>query len=136
MLNVGIIVGSTRPGRKAETIARWVQGIAAKRGDASYEVVDIAEFNLPLLDEPMPASMGPPSKAHTKEWAKKIGALDAVVLVTPEYNHSTSGALKNAIDFFVSRVERQSRRLRRLRSNRRRTSRRAPATGVRRAQAR
>jgi NAD(P)H-dependent FMN reductase len=99
MLNVGIIIGSTRPGRKAETIARWVHGIAAKRSDASYEVVDIAEFNLPLLDEPMPPSMGPPSKPHTKEWAKKIGALDAIVFVTPEYNHSTSGALKNAIDF-------------------------------------
>jgi NAD(P)H-dependent FMN reductase len=99
MLNVGIIIGSTRPGRKAETVARWVHGIAAQRGDASYEVIDIAEFNLPLLDEPMPPSMGPPSRPHTKAWAKKIDAMDAIVFVTPEYNHSTSGALKNAIDF-------------------------------------
>jgi NAD(P)H-dependent FMN reductase len=99
MLNVGIIIGSTRPGRKAEAVARWVHEIAAKRGDASYEVVDIAEFNLPHLDEPMPPSMNQYSKPHTKAWAKKIDALDAFVFVTPEYNHSTSGALKNAIDF-------------------------------------
>jgi NAD(P)H-dependent FMN reductase len=53
MLNVGIIIGSTRPGRKADVVGRWVHEIAAKRGDASYEVVDIAEFRLPHLDEPM-----------------------------------------------------------------------------------
>ncbi len=99
MLNVGIIIGSTRPGRKAEVVARWVHEIAAKRGDASYEVVDIAEFNLPHLDEPMPPAMNQYSKPHTKAWAKKIDGLDAFVFVTPEYNHSTSGALKNAIDF-------------------------------------
>ncbi len=99
MLNVGIIIGSTRPGRKAETVARWVHELASKRADASYEVVDIAEFNLPHLDEPMPPSMNQYSKPHTKAWAKRIDGLDAFVFVTPEYNHGTSGALKNAIDF-------------------------------------
>ena len=99
MLKVGIIIGSTRPGRKAEAVAHWVHEIAVKRPDASYEVVDIATFHLPHLDEPMPASMNQYSKPHTKEWAKKIDGLDAFVFVTPEYNHSTSGALKNAIDF-------------------------------------
>jgi NAD(P)H-dependent FMN reductase len=99
MLNVGIIIGSTRPGRKAEAVARWVHEIAARRGDAAYEVVDIAEFKLPHLDEPMPPSMNQYSKPHTKAWAKKIHSLDSFVFVTPEYNHSTSGALKNAIDF-------------------------------------
>jgi NAD(P)H-dependent FMN reductase len=99
MLNVGIVIGSTRPGRKADAVARWVHEIAAKRGDASYEVIDIAEFNLPHLDEPMPPSMGQYSKPHTKAWAKKIDGIDAFVFVTPEYNHSTSGALKNALDF-------------------------------------
>jgi NAD(P)H-dependent FMN reductase len=99
MLNVGIIIGSTRPGRKADSVGRWVHEIAAKRGDASYEVVDIAEFNLPHLDEPMPPSFGQYSKPHTKAWAQKIDGFDAFIFVTPEYNHSTSGALKNAIDF-------------------------------------
>ena len=99
MLNVGIIIGSTRPGLKAEVVARWVYDIAAKRGDASFEVVDIADFDLPLLDEAVPPSMNQYSKPHTKAWAAKIATFDAFVFVTPEYNHSISGALKNAIDF-------------------------------------
>lgn len=99
MLKVGIIIGSTRPGRKAEAVARWAHGIAAKRSDASFEVVDIAAFDLPLLDEAMPPIMNQYTKPHTKAWAAKIGSFDAFVFVTPEYNHSTSGALKNAIDF-------------------------------------
>ena len=99
MINVGIIVGSTRPGRKADAVARWVHEIAKKRSDASFEVVDIADFKLPLLDEPMPPAMGQYANPHTKAWAAKIGSFDAFVFVTPEYNHSTSGALKNAIDF-------------------------------------
>jgi len=99
MINVGIIVGSTRPGRKADTVARWVHEIAKKRSDATFEVVDIADFHLPLLDEPMPPSMGQYAHPHTKAWAAKIAGFDAFVFVTPEYNHSTSGALKNAIDF-------------------------------------
>ena len=99
MLKVAIIVGSTRPGRKADTVARWVYEIAQKRSDASFEVVDIADFKLPLLDEPVPPAMGQYSKPHTKAWAAKIDSFDAFVFVTPEYNHSTSGALKNAIDY-------------------------------------
>jgi len=99
MLKVAIIVGSTRPGRKADSVARWVYEIAKKRSDASFEIVDIADFNLPLLDEAMPPMMAQYSHPHTKTWAEKIGGFDAFVFVTPEYNHSTSGALKNAIDF-------------------------------------
>ncbi|MEA3046544.1 MAG: hypothetical protein QOJ53_876, partial [Sphingomonadales bacterium] len=99
MLKIAIIVGSTRPGRKADTVARWVFDIAARRGDASFEIVDIADFDLPLLDEALPPSMGQYSQPHTKAWAEKIAGFDAFVFVTPEYNHSTSGALKNAIDY-------------------------------------
>ena len=99
MLKVAIITGSTRPGRKSEAVARWVYDIAAKRSDASFEVVDIAAFDLPLLDEAIPPSMNQYAKPHTKAWAAKIATFDAFVFVTPEYNHSTSGALKNAIDF-------------------------------------
>ena len=99
MLKIAIIVGSTRPGRKALDVANWVHGIARERGDADYEVVDIAEFNLPLLDEPVPPSQGKYSRPHTKTWSAKIAGFDGYVFVTPEYNHATSGALKNAIDF-------------------------------------
>jgi NAD(P)H-dependent FMN reductase len=99
MLKVGIIVGSTRPGRRAAAVAEWVYGILKSREDAEFEIVDIEDYKLPLLDEPAPPSMGQYSKPHTKAWAAKIGPLDAFIFVTPEYNHGTSAALKNAIDF-------------------------------------
>jgi NAD(P)H-dependent FMN reductase len=99
MIKVAIIIGSTRPGRKAEAVARWVYEIAKQRRDAEFEVVDIQEFNLPLLDEPVPPSRGQYSKPHTLAWAAKIAPFDAYVFVTPEYNHGTSGALKNALDY-------------------------------------
>ena len=99
MIKLAIVIGSTRPGRKAEAVARWVWEIAKKRGDAEFELVDIQEFNLPLLDEAMPPSMGRYSQPHTKAWAAKIASFDGYVFVTPEYNHGPSGALKNAIDY-------------------------------------
>jgi NAD(P)H-dependent FMN reductase len=70
-----------------------------KRTDAEFELVDIKDFNLPLLDEPMPPIIGQYSEPHTKTWAAKIGSFDGYVFVTPEYNHGVPGALKNAIDF-------------------------------------
>jgi NAD(P)H-dependent FMN reductase len=99
MIKVAVIIGSTRPGRVGEAVARWVYEIAQQRGDAEVELVDIKDFNLPLLDEPVPPSMGQYSQPHTKAWAAKIASFDAFVFVTPEYNHGTSGALKNAIDY-------------------------------------
>jgi NAD(P)H-dependent FMN reductase len=98
-LTVGIILGSTRPNRKGEAVGQWVHALAATRDDADFELVDVKDFNLPLLDEPIPPSQGKYSQPHTKKWAATIDSFDAFVFVTPEYNHSTSGALKNAIDF-------------------------------------
>jgi len=99
MIRIAIIIGSTRPGRNGEAVAKWVYEIAQKRNDAEFELVDIKDFNLPLLDEPVPPSLGQYTKEHTKAWAAKIDSFDAYVFVTPEYNHGTSAALKNAIDF-------------------------------------
>ena len=99
MINVGIVIGSTRPGRRAEAVAKWVLGIACKRTDAKFELVDLQSLDLPLLDEPVPPSLDKYSKPHTLAWAAKIAPFDAFIFVTPEYNHSTSGALKNAIDY-------------------------------------
>jgi NAD(P)H-dependent FMN reductase len=99
MLKIGIIVGSTRPGRKAAAVAKWAHEILKSREDAEYEIVDLVDYSLPLLDEPVPPSLGQYSKAHTKTWAAKIASLDGFIFVTPEYNHGTSAALKNAIDF-------------------------------------
>lgn len=102
MLKLAIIVGSTRPGRVGEAVARWVHTLAQKRSDAEFELVDIQDFDLPLLDEPIPPSQGKYSKEHTKKWAAKIASFDGYVFVTPEYNHGISGALKNAIDFLFA----------------------------------
>jgi NAD(P)H-dependent FMN reductase len=98
-LKTAIILGSTRPGRNGEAVAKWVYEIAKKRSDSGFELVDIKDFNLPLLDEAIPPSMGQYGQAHTKSWAAKINSFDAFVFVTPEYNHSIGGALKNAIDY-------------------------------------
>jgi NAD(P)H-dependent FMN reductase len=99
MLKIAIVVGSTRPNRKAEEVARWVLQKAQQHGGAIYEIVDLRDHPLPLLDEPIPPSMNKYTKDHTKEWSKVIAAYDGYVFVTPEYNHSISGAMKNAIDF-------------------------------------
>ncbi|WP_424185784.1 NADPH-dependent FMN reductase [Actinokineospora sp. G85] len=103
MTRIGIIIGSTRPGRKGATVANWVHELASKRDDATYELVDLADFALPHLDEPIPAAMGEEYAAeHTKRWSEKVASYDGFVFVTPEYNHSTTGVLKNAIDYLYS----------------------------------
>lgn len=99
VIKIAIILGSTRPGRNGEAVARWVYEIAKKRIDAEFEFVDIKDFNLPLLDEPVPPSQGQYSKEHTKRWSAKIDSFDGYIFVTAEYNHGIPGALKNAIDF-------------------------------------
>jgi NAD(P)H-dependent FMN reductase len=76
--------------------------MASRRGDAEFELVDLRDYPLPHLDEPMPASFGQYQHEHTREWAAKVSSFDGFVIVTPEYNHSTSGVLKNAIDFLYA----------------------------------
>src|SRR5438128_10016857 len=99
MIKIAIIIGSTRPGRNGEAVGKWVYEVAQKRSDAEFELVDIKDFNLPLLDEPMPSIMGQYSKPHTKAWAAKIASFDGFLFVTPEYNLGMSDAIKNTIDF-------------------------------------
>jgi len=99
MLKIAVIIGSTRPGRVGESVAKWVYELAKRRTEAEFELVDVKEFNLPLLDEPAPPAMGQYSQEHTKTWAAKINSFDGYVFVTPEYNHGIGAALKNAIDF-------------------------------------
>lgn len=99
MNKIGIILGSTKPGRNGEAVAKWVYDIAKKRDDAQFELVDIKDYDLPLYDEPYPAMMQQYTKEHTKRWSEKIKEFDGFVFVTAEYNHSIPGALKNAIDF-------------------------------------
>ncbi|HUC20613.1 MAG TPA: NAD(P)H-dependent oxidoreductase [Candidatus Polarisedimenticolaceae bacterium] len=102
MVKIQIIVGSTRPGRVGKGVADWVYEQAQEREDFEVELVDIADYDLPLLDEPAPAMMGQYTKAHTKKWSAKIGKADGFIFVTPEYNYGIPAALKNAIDFLYA----------------------------------
>ena len=98
-LKIGIILGSTRPGRNGEQVAKWVLEQANKRGINSYELVDLADFHLPNIDEVAHPATGVYENEGTKAWSETVARFDGYVMVTPEYNHSTSGALKNALDF-------------------------------------
>ncbi|WP_338888630.1 NAD(P)H-dependent oxidoreductase [Rhodococcus sovatensis] len=100
MTRIGIITGSTRPGRKSKAVAQWVHRVAMQRGDATYELVDLTEFDLPHLDEPVAAAMSREYLGqHTIRWSAAIDSYDGYIFVTPEYNHGPPGVLKNAIDY-------------------------------------
>ncbi len=101
-LNIAVILGSTRPGRNGKAVADWVMRMADARQDAHYELVDLLDHPLPHIDEPGSAKTGNYAHAHTQEWSKTIASFDGFIFVTPEYNHSTSGVLKNAIDFLYN----------------------------------
>lgn len=93
MLKIGIVLGSTREGRVSPQVGEWVKSIADKRNDAQYEIIDIADFKLPLLGE----AGGDASGAG--EWSARIKDCDGFVFIVQEYNHSITGALKNALDY-------------------------------------
>ena len=96
-----IIIGSTRPGRVGPAVAAWIAERAVEHGGFDVQVADLAELNLPLLDEPNHPRMRQYTKQHTKDWSALVDASDAFVFVTPEYNHGFNGALKNAIDYLA-----------------------------------
>ncbi|MGW0212212.1 NADPH-dependent FMN reductase [Streptomyces sp. NPDC003233] len=104
MIRTGIIIGSTRPGRKGDRVAEWVRDLAAERaGDAAdFDLVDLKEHALPLLDEAVPALMAPGERPHTRRWAERIGSYDAFIVVTPEYNAAPPASLTNAIDYLYA----------------------------------
>jgi NAD(P)H-dependent FMN reductase len=101
-LKIAVILGSTRPGRNGKAVADWVVDQAMDRAGATYDLLDLADYPLPHLDEALPPTFGQYAGDHTKAWAEKIAAYDAFVFVTPEYNHSTSGVLKNSIDYLYA----------------------------------
>ncbi len=94
-----VIIGSTRPGRLGPAVAKWFNGAAKAHGAFDAELVDIAEFNLPVFDEPNHPAMQKYTKDHTKAWSEKIKTADAYVFVTPEYNYFAPPALVNALDY-------------------------------------
>jgi len=98
VIRVGNILGSTRPGRRDEVVAKWVCEAASQRTKDDFELIDLGDHPLPHWDEPMLPSMGQYQNQHTKDWAVTISRSDGFIFMTPEYNHSTSGVLKDALD--------------------------------------
>jgi NAD(P)H-dependent FMN reductase len=96
---LSIIIGSTRPGRAGLPIAEWFAGRARRHGGFELDVVDLAELNLPMLDEPNHPRLRQYTHQHSKDWSARADAADAFVIVTPEYNHGYSPAVKNAVDY-------------------------------------
>ncbi|WEK54083.1 MAG: NAD(P)H-dependent oxidoreductase [Candidatus Cohnella colombiensis] len=92
-LKIGIILGSTREGRVSPQVGAWVKELADKRGDANYEIIDIADYKLPLLGE------AGGDASNVTAWSEKIAGCDGFVFIVQEYNHSITGALKNALDY-------------------------------------
>ncbi|MFT4128045.1 MAG: NAD(P)H-dependent oxidoreductase [Gordonia sp. (in: high G+C Gram-positive bacteria)] len=103
-LRLAVIVGSTRPGRRSRLVADWAHEAGRSHLDdrATIDLIDLADFDLPLLDEPQPAAMGSYSHDHTLRWAQTVEHYDGFIFVVPEYNHSFPAAVKNAIDFLFA----------------------------------
>lgn len=94
-----IIIASTRPGRVGATIADWVIERAREHGGFQVDVTDLAELNLPMMDEPEHPRSQRYTHEHTKAWSRAIAASDAFILVMPEYNYGYTAPLKNALDY-------------------------------------
>ena len=97
-LRLNTIICSTRPGRVGPKVAHWFHDFAVAHGKFDAALVDLADFELPIFDEPKHPRLAQYEHAHTKRWAESVASADAFVFVTPEYNHSVPGGFKNAFD--------------------------------------
>ena len=94
-----VIVGSTRPSRNGLAVSQWFTERSKGHGSFDITLVDLAEVNLPLMDEPDHPRLQKYTKDHTKKWSALVTSADAFVFVSPEYNHGPSPALINALDY-------------------------------------
>ena len=99
MTSVALVLGSVRPGRAGEQVVRWIEEQARQVDGVATVFFDLRDYNLPLFAEEMPPSMQAPELPEAVRLRTNIEAQDAVLFVTPEYNHSVSAVLKNAIDY-------------------------------------
>jgi NAD(P)H-dependent FMN reductase len=98
-MKIELIIGSTRPGRVGPQIAQWVVDNLPNKSGVEYEIIDIKDWNLPLMDETNHPAANQYEHEHTKVWGKKISEASAYIFLTPEYNAGYSASLKNAIDY-------------------------------------
>lgn len=105
-MKLQVIIGSTRPNRVTERLAKWVANEAKQLDDTTVELVDLADYPMPFLDEPISPRYNPNRQinAEADKWVIKLAEGDAYIFVTPEYNHSISGVLKNALDYVTSEL--------------------------------
>jgi NAD(P)H-dependent FMN reductase len=96
---IGIIIGSTREGRFSDKPASWIDDVARRRADLNFEMVDLRDYPMPFFEEQMSPIYAPPQHPVAQRWAAKLATLDGFIVVTPEYNHSASAVLKNALDY-------------------------------------
>jgi len=105
--HIGIVIGSTRPGRFAETPAAWIANIAGRRTDSTFEIVDLRDYPMPMFQEKLPLVYAPVEDPDAERWAAKMQSFDGYIFMTAEYNHSITGALKNALDHLYTEPQRK-----------------------------
>ncbi|WP_236253509.1 NADPH-dependent FMN reductase [Carnobacterium sp. CS13] len=106
IMKIGIISGSVREGRNSEAVTQWIYDFAVNRNDegVEYEIVELADYDLPLLGAKLPEERQAAAGAAIQAWSEKMASFDGYVFITPEYNHAVGGALKNATDFLKPEV--------------------------------
>lgn len=96
---IAVVIGSTRPMRISPDVAAWVQAEIQANSPLTYELVDLRDVNLPLLDEPLKAALGQYDSEHTKRWSRLVSSFDGFLFVFPQYNWGYPAVLKNALDY-------------------------------------
>ncbi|WP_421882893.1 NADPH-dependent FMN reductase [Methylibium sp.] len=105
--HIGIVIGSTREGRFGDKPARWVHDLAKSRSEVSFELIDLRDHSLPFFNEPMSPAWAPVQSDAARAWGEKLGTLDGLIVVTPEYNHGPTAVLKNAFDYAYKEFSRK-----------------------------
>jgi NAD(P)H-dependent FMN reductase len=96
---IGVVIGSIREGRFGTRPAQWIHDIAKQRSDICVELIDLRDYPMPIFSEALSPAWGPVQNVHAQRWGAKLASLDALLAVTPEYNHGPSAVLKNALDY-------------------------------------
>lgn len=96
---IGVIIGSTRPGRFGDKPAAWIAELAKATGEFEVELIDLRDYKLPFFDEQMSPAYGPSQADGAKAWQEKVASLDGYIMTAAEYNRSPTGVLKNALDY-------------------------------------
>lgn len=96
---IGVVISTTREGRFGDKPAKWIAGLAARRGDLDVEIIDLVDYPMPFFEEATSPAYAPPANAVARKWAAKVDSLDGFIFVTAEYNRAPTAVLKNALDY-------------------------------------